>query len=203
MTESTATADGRWISATRIPDDVANTVLWLASAESDAISGQSFEVTNGMQVPTQSRSKLVSWPDSRLVDLRDQVVLILGGADIDEALAFADRNRDRGATVVLAFRSLEERRPGPGAVRAGTIATIQLTHLDPLRQESVDRAFQFIDDRFGRLDGVIMLPATPNGQHGHSLSTARGRRRRRLRRQRDRRAGGLCCGLGAPVSRSG
>jgi malonyl-CoA reductase/3-hydroxypropionate dehydrogenase (NADP+) len=154
-------------------DDVANTVLWLASAESDAFSGQSFEVTNGMQVPTQSRSKLVSWPDSRLVDLRDHVVLILGGADTDEALAFADRNRDRGATVVLAFRSLEEL--GQARARLGRDAEkrVTLTHLDPLREESVHRAFQFIDDRFGRLDGVIVLPATPNGQHGHSLSVAR------------------------------
>jgi malonyl-CoA reductase/3-hydroxypropionate dehydrogenase (NADP+) len=52
------------------PADVANTILWLSS-ESAAFSGHSFEVTNGMQVPAQSRSKLVSWPDNRLVDLRD------------------------------------------------------------------------------------------------------------------------------------
>jgi len=153
------------------PADVANTLLWLASREADAFSGQSFEVTNGMQVPAQSRSKLVSWPDNRLVDLRDRVVMILGGADIDEALEFVDRNRNRGAEVVLAFRTLEEL----GQARArlsGAEGRIKLTHLDPLRAESVDRAFQFVDDNFGKLDGVIILPGTPNGEHGHSLATA-------------------------------
>jgi len=157
------------------PDDVANTILWLSTKETDAISGHSIEVTNGMQVPTQSRSKLVSWPDNRLVDLRDQVVLVLGGADIDEALAFAECNRSGGADVVLAFRSLEHVGQARARVQALNDQRVQLTHLDPLRQESVDRAFQFINDQYGRLDGVIMLPKTPNGEHGHSLSTAEDR----------------------------
>ena len=154
------------------PEDVAETLVWLSSTESEAYSGQAFEVTNGMQVPRQSRSKLVSWPDNRLVDLRRRVVLILGGADTEEALAFAERNRQRGASVALAFRSLEE--VGQARARLGRDGErhVKLTHLDPLREESVQRAFQFIDDQFGRLDGVIVLPATPNGQHGHSLGVA-------------------------------
>lgn len=157
------------------PIDVANTLVWLASPESDAFSGHAFEVTNGMQVPAQSRSKLVSWPDNRLVDLRQRVVLILGGSDADEALEFSQRNRDRGATVVLAFRSL----PALGVARAHLGAEagrkVQLTHLDPLREESVDRAFQLIEDQFGRLDGVIVLPDTRNGEHGHTLTSAEDR----------------------------
>src|SRR6056297_1259610 len=140
------------------PVDVANTLLWLSSPESDAFSGQSFEVTNGMQVPAQSRSKLVSWPDNRLVDLRDRIVMILGGADIDEALEFVDRNDKRGAEVVLAFRTLEELGQARARLGSGSERRVKLTHLDPLRAESVDRAFQFVDDNFGRLDGVIVLP---------------------------------------------
>ena len=31
---------------------------------------------------------------------------------------------------------------------------------------------QFIDDHFGRLDGVIVLPRKPNGHYGHSLCGA-------------------------------
>lgn len=157
------------------PVDVANTLVWLSSPESDAFSGHDFEVTNGMQVPAQSRSKLVSWPDNRLVDLRDRVVLILGGSDIEEALAFADRNRERGATVVLAFRALSA--IGQARARLGSEGErgIKLTHLDPLREESVDRVFQFIEDQLGRLDGVIVLPGTANGDHGHSLTSAEDR----------------------------
>ena len=68
------------------PTDVANGIVWLASEESAAVSGHHVEVTNGMQVPAQSRSQLVSWPDKRLEDLTDNVVLILGGSDHEEAL---------------------------------------------------------------------------------------------------------------------
>lgn len=168
-------ADGNMDFVYPRPEDVANTILWLSSRESDAFSGHAFEVTNGMQVPTQSRSKLVSWPDNRLVDLRDRVVMILGGADIDEALAFADRNRERGATVALAFRSLEQIGQARARLQTRDSRRVKLTHLDPLREESVGRAFQFVDDHFGRLDGVIVLPGTPNGEHGYSLSTAEDR----------------------------
>jgi malonyl-CoA reductase/3-hydroxypropionate dehydrogenase (NADP+) len=73
-------ADGEMQYRYPTPADVANTILWLATPESAAFSGHAFEVTNGMQVPTESRSKLVSWPDNRLVDLHDRVVLIVGGS---------------------------------------------------------------------------------------------------------------------------
>ena len=88
------------------PDDVAGAITFLASDESIAFSGHAFEVTNGMQVPAQSRSKLVSWPDNRMIDLNDRVVLVLGGSDIEEAPAFAERSRARGAEVAVAFRRL-------------------------------------------------------------------------------------------------
>ncbi|NBD96499.1 MAG: SDR family NAD(P)-dependent oxidoreductase [Gammaproteobacteria bacterium] len=157
------------------PDDVAETLLWLSTSESDAFSGHAFEVTNGMQVPAQSRSKLVSWPDNRLVDLRDQVVLVVGGADVSEALEITRRHRDRGASVVLAFRTMETVGRARGRVESLNDANVKLIRLDPLHDETVERAFQFIAERFGRLDGVVMLPKTPNGEHGHSLSLAEDR----------------------------
>jgi len=154
------------------PTDVADTLLWLASPESAAYSGHAFEVTNGMQVPAQSRSKLVSWPDNRLVDLHKQIVLVVGGADVAEAMEITRRNRDRGATVVLAFRSMESVGRARAQVERLEDPHVSLLRLDPLQEETVQRAFQFIAERFGRLDGVVMLPKTPNGEHGHTLSTA-------------------------------
>jgi malonyl-CoA reductase/3-hydroxypropionate dehydrogenase (NADP+) len=154
------------------PTDVASTITWLSSAESAAFSGHAFEVTNGMQVPAQSRSKLVSWPDKRLEDLTGCVALILGGEDYEEALVFAERHIVSGARVVLGFRSLEALGNARALIGARGLGHVQLQHLDPLRAESVDRAFQFIADHYGRLDGVVMLPRAGNGQHGYSLSTA-------------------------------
>jgi malonyl-CoA reductase/3-hydroxypropionate dehydrogenase (NADP+) len=154
------------------PGDVASTVLFLASEESAAFSGHAFEVTNGMQVPAQSRSKLVSWPDKRLEDLSGKVVLVLGGADHEEALVFAERHITSGARVVIGFRTLEAVGHARAIIQARNLNQVQVQHLDPLRRESVDRAFQFVSDHYGRLDGVVVLPRSPNGEHGHSLSTA-------------------------------
>lgn len=154
------------------PTDVANGIVWLASEEAAAVSGHHVEITNGMQVPAQSRSQLVSWPDKRLEDLTGHVVLILGGADYEEALTYAERQINSGAHVLLAFRTLESVGHARTLIQSRNIEEIQLSHLDPLRRESVDRTMQFIDDHFGRLDGVIVLPRERPGHYGHTLFAA-------------------------------
>lgn len=154
------------------PDDIASTLLFLASDESAGFSGHAFEVTNGMQVPAQSRSNLVSWPDERLVDLNNRVVLVLGGSDVDDALTFAQRNMRRGARIVLGMRTLQGVGRAESRIDAIGKSGIHVQHLDPLRSETVDRVFQFLIDHFSRLDGIIVLPAIANGEHGYSLATA-------------------------------
>ena len=154
------------------PDDVASTILWLATDESSAFSGQAFEVTNGMNVPVESRSELVSWPDKRLVDLMGWVVLILGGRDIEEALAFSDRHLDHGAHVVLAFRSLESLEKARRYVEAKNTRPMHLMLMDPLRRDTVDRTLQFVNDHFGRLDGAIILPEGKADSPSFSLTGA-------------------------------
>ncbi len=68
---SVPTTTAAWTIAIRGRTTWPTTILWLASERIRRVSpAHSFEVTNGMQVPAQSRSKLVSWPDDRLVDLR-------------------------------------------------------------------------------------------------------------------------------------
>ena len=154
------------------PADVASTITWLSTGESASLSGHSFEVTNGMQVPAQSRSKLVSWPDKRLEDLTGQVVLILAGNEYEEALVFAERHLMSGARVVLAFRTLEALGYARSLTASRGLDQLHLLHLEPLRGESADRCFDYIRDHFGRLDAVVVLPRSGNGQHGYSLSTA-------------------------------
>jgi malonyl-CoA reductase/3-hydroxypropionate dehydrogenase (NADP+) len=165
-------ADGEYVYRYPTPADVASTITWLASDESAALSGHAIEVTNGMQVPAQSRSKLVSWPDKRLEDLSGQVVFILGGSEYEEALAFAERHMVSGARVVLAFRSLESLGYARSLSQSRGLDALHLLHLEPLRRESADRTFDYIRDHFGRLDGIVVLPRYGNGQHGYSLSTA-------------------------------
>ena len=104
--------------------------------------------------------------------LTNNVVLILGGSDYEQALTYAERQINSGAHVLLAFRSLESVGHARTLIQTKGLDEIQLSHLDPLRRESVDRTMQFIDDHFGRLDGVIVLPRKPNGHYGHSLCSA-------------------------------
>jgi malonyl-CoA reductase/3-hydroxypropionate dehydrogenase (NADP+) len=153
-------------------DDVAATVAWLASPESAAFTGHAFEVTHGMAVPDDGRADLVSWPDMRLVDLDGRVVLVVGGEDIDEALAFATAHQDRGAHVVLAFRGLEALERGRRRVVERAARPLHLLHADPLRRESVARASRFLADRYGRLDAVLVLPTGRPGAWGRSLASA-------------------------------
>jgi malonyl-CoA reductase/3-hydroxypropionate dehydrogenase (NADP+) len=166
------TPDGEFDYRYPTPSDVASTITWLATEESASLSGHAFEVTNGMQVPAQSRSKLVSWPDKRLEDLSNQVVLVLGGSEVEEALSFAERHMMSGARVVLAFRSLESLGYARSMSAARGMDSVHLLHLEPLRRESADRCFDYIRDHFGSLDGIVVLPRYGNGQHGYSLSTA-------------------------------
>jgi malonyl-CoA reductase/3-hydroxypropionate dehydrogenase (NADP+) len=154
------------------PADVASTVTWLSSDESASLSGHALEVTNGMQVPAQSRAKLVSWPDKRLEDLTGQVVFILGGSEYEEALEFTERHLVSGARVVLAFRTLEALGYARSLCASRGLDQVHLLHLEPMRSESADRCFDYIRDHFGRLDAVVVLPRSGNGQHGYSLSTA-------------------------------
>ena len=169
---TTRTSDGGLEYKYPTPTDVASGIVWLASDESSALSGHHIEVTNGMQVPAQSRSQLVSWPDKRLEDLSGQVVLILGGDDYQEAVTFAERQIQSGARVMLAFRNLTTVGHARSLLQARNLDDVQLSHLDPLRRESVDRSMQLMSDHFGRLDGVILLPQKPNGEYGYSLCTA-------------------------------
>ena len=159
-------------SAYLVPEDVATTVLWLCSTESAAFSGQTFEVTNGMQVAAESRSKLVSWPDRRLIDLRERVVFLLAGTDIDEAQAFAQTHIAHGAHVVIAFRDIKVLERARARIQSPDGRPIHMLHVDPLLRTTVERALKFVDDNYGRLDGVVVLPPAANRQRGTLLSEA-------------------------------
>jgi malonyl-CoA reductase/3-hydroxypropionate dehydrogenase (NADP+) len=153
-------------------EDVVAALAWLASPEASSMAAQTLEVTGGMQLPAESRADLVSWPDMRLVDLTDRVVLIVGGADIDEALAYANAHLDRGAHVVLALRQLEALERARLRVVERARRPLHLLQADPLKRDSVARASRFLADRYGRLDAVLVLPTARPGAWGASLATA-------------------------------
>ena len=106
-------------------DDVANSIVFLGSDESRAFSAQGFEVTNGMQVPHESRSTWASRPELRTVDGTGSTVLVAAGDQVADALAIARAQAGCGAQVILGLGSEES-----GEAEQGTTGLRWL--VDPL-----------------------------------------------------------------------
>lgn len=81
--------------------------MFLGSDESRAFSAHGFEVTNGMDVPQESRSTLMSRPDLRTLDGHGATVLVLAGDQVADALAIARVQAGLGAKVLLGLGSAE------------------------------------------------------------------------------------------------
>ncbi len=167
-----ARARGEEPPAKRYPTqaDVANIMVFLGSDESAAISGHNFEITHGMQVKAQSRTKLTAWPDQRLIDLSRRVALIVGGEQVSDAVTVAVSQQSYGASVILTFRQPEAVNTAKVQLESyGLNHAIAVTWLDPLRQESVASVFDLIRERYHRLDTVIVFPARAAGYYGSRL----------------------------------
>ncbi len=88
--------------------DVANTITFLASDESAAITAHNFEVTHGMAVRQESRSTWVSRPELRTVDGTGVRVLVAAGDQVTDALAVARVQAHCGARVQVPTLGSEE-----------------------------------------------------------------------------------------------
>jgi malonyl-CoA reductase/3-hydroxypropionate dehydrogenase (NADP+) len=140
-------------------DDVANTIVFLGSDESRAFSAQGFEVTNGMQVPQESRSTWVSRPELRTVDGTGSTVLVAAGDQVADALTIARIQSGCGARVVLGLGSEEGVEAARAALREDDIdRRIVPVLFDRRRPETLAPALQHIADGHG-LSGAIVLPA--------------------------------------------
>ena len=153
--------------------DVANVMVFLGSDESAAISGHNFEITHGMQVKAQSRTKLTAWPDQRLIDLSRRAILIVGGEQVAEAVTVAVSQQAYGAAVILTFRQPEAVNAAKTQLESyGLNHAVAVTRLDPLRRESVTSVFDLIRERYHRLDTVIVFPPHAAGHYGSDLVAA-------------------------------
>lgn len=140
-------------------DDVANTIVFLGSDESRAFSAQGFEVTNGMQVPQESRSTWVSRPELRTVDGTGSTVLIAAGDQVADALLIARTQAGCGASVLLGFGSEESVEAARAALQSeGDGARILPRLFDRHRPETLAQSLADVDPVSG-LQGAIVLPA--------------------------------------------
>lgn len=158
-------------------EDVANTIVFLGSDESRAFSAHGFEVTNGMDVPQESRSTLMSRPDLRTLDGHGATVLVLAGDQVADALAIARVQAGLGAKVLLGLGSAEAvaaarvalGADGAARVRAATPASGRDGQIEPLlferdRADAVEELLAATGAQFtatrGALHGAVVLPAS-------------------------------------------
>ena len=140
-------------------DDVANSIVFLGSDESRAFSAQGFEVTNGMQVPHESRSTWASRPELRTVDGTGSTVLVAAGDQVADALAIARAQAGCGARVILGLGSEESVEAARAALRDDdTDRRIRPELFDRRRPETLAQAVEAIT-RGDLLHGAVVLPA--------------------------------------------
>ncbi|WP_129633458.1 SDR family NAD(P)-dependent oxidoreductase [Candidatus Oscillochloris fontis] len=147
------------------PLDVANVAVFLGSAESAALSGETLDVTHGMAVPVASRTTLTSRPGLRAVDGSGHTSLICVGDQIEEAAALTGVLRACGAEVVIGFRSraaiarfdhlVEHGRHLPSQEHMAPV----LLYLNPTEPESIDQALRWMATNLDLPTSVIILPA--------------------------------------------
>ncbi len=141
-------------------DDVANTIVFLASDESAAYNGHNFEVTHGMRVRQESRSTWVSRPELRTVDGTGVRILLAAGDQVKDALSVARIQAECGAEVVLGLGSEEGVQAAEEAL--GTIGVdrrIRAVLLDRMRPETVDALFDSLRGEDQIVHGAIIMPA--------------------------------------------
>ncbi|NOK62971.1 MAG: hypothetical protein GFH27_549319n17 [Chloroflexi bacterium AL-W] len=149
------------------PVDVADSVVFLGSDEAAAYSGHIFEVTNGMDVPVESRTTLVAWPERRNIQFVDEVVLICAGDQIDDSLHLAQTLKTYGAKVALAFRDGTTLDAVEESMDSQELLLCCLSPHDP---SSVGIALDRVRATCGDPNHVVVLPAH-NISHYHTVSS--------------------------------
>lgn len=146
--------------------DVADAVVFLASAESAALSGETIEVTHGMELPACSETSLLARTDLRMIDASGRTTLICAGDQIEEVMALTGMLRTCGSEVIIGFRSaaalaqfeqaVNESRRLAGADFTPPIAL----PLDPRDPATIDAVFDWAGENTGGIHAAVILPAT-------------------------------------------
>jgi malonyl-CoA reductase/3-hydroxypropionate dehydrogenase (NADP+) len=86
-------------------EDVASTIVFLGSDESQSYTAHDFEVTRGFNTNYDSISTLASTPKVSTVGLAGRFTWVIGSNEIDDACEMAERLRKVGSEVFLTFES--------------------------------------------------------------------------------------------------
>lgn len=107
-------------------EDIANTVIYLASKESQGITNHDFEVTNGLETPKENTIEISLSPNPKIVNLDGHYTWIIGGSELEDACAIAQKHYDKGSEILLTFRDAETTKKASALYRDQLNFTVKL-----------------------------------------------------------------------------
>jgi len=137
-------------------DEIANTILFLASDESTGITDQNHEVTHGLQMNSHDGIEIVVSPDTLNLNLNGHFVWILAGDQQEVGLALAQAHLDRGAEVLLTFRNKESVAAALQKTKAQLKFSIQ--QFDPTPEREWETLTKNFSHRMFYPNHVFVLP---------------------------------------------
>ncbi|MFV9503852.1 MAG: SDR family oxidoreductase [Oscillochloridaceae bacterium umkhey_bin13] len=149
-----------------VATDVAAAAVFLGSDDAAALTGESLEITHGMELSAPSRTSFTARPGLRAIDGNGRTVLICAGDQTEDVLALTGVLRSCGAEVVIGFRSraaivqLEEILAESSRFAGDSFTPPLAVYLNPLEPATLDEALSLIGENTGLLHGAVILPAT-------------------------------------------
>lgn len=145
--------------------DVTDAAVFLASDEAAALTGETIEVTHGMELPASSETSLLARTDLRTIDASGRTTLICAGDQIEEVMALTGMLRTCGSEVIIGFRSeaaIEHFEQAVSESRrlAGDAFTPPIAlPLDPRDPATIDAIFDWAGENTGGIHAAVILPA--------------------------------------------
>lgn len=142
-------------------DEIADSVVFLASPDSAGLTGQNIEITHGLKLPTDSSVNVVENPQLSRVDFCKRAVWIICGDDDADTVAAANRFRELGANVFVSIRNsiLSEKLVDRNGITS--------MNLDVHDLQSWKRSFHAIQDFIHSLVSIVVFP----GAHSSTASS--------------------------------
>ena len=156
-----------------VPDDIAQTCVFLGSDESAAFNGHDFEVTHGMTVRKEERATYLARPTMRSMDGAGLAVLIAAGDGWEEALEIAKIQIACGTTVLLGLSRQADVAIAQARAKAEMIGdALTIVRFNRTEPATIEAALAAYTENNAPITGAIFLPVHGPGEFTGKLVDA-------------------------------
>lgn len=156
-----------------VPDDIAQTCVFLGSDESAAFNGHDFEVTHGMTVRKEERATYLARPTMRSMDGAGLAVLIAAGDEWEEALEIAKIQIACGTTVLLGLSRQADVAIAQARAKAEAISdALTIVRFNRTEPATIEAALATYTENNAPITGAIFLPVHGPGEFAGKLVDA-------------------------------